>query len=262
MRLGKRIFKQAWAQATLAWLAAGYIRLVTRTTRWRRVAPPAVEALAAGGGGVIFCFWHGRMLLMRAAWRGQPRRFHMLISGHSDGAMIARALRTLGLSVITGSGSHAGRSGGAAALQEMREIAARGEAVGITPDGPRGPLMRVKGGAVKVAQATGAPLVPVTGSVRRGRSLSSWDRFLLPWPGNRGVLLFGEPIAVPADARLGELESARRHLEGELIRLTEEADRLCGRPPTLPAEDSGRRPKSRRKKPRSGESQTSAKVRS
>lgn len=257
MRLAKQLFKKAWVQALLARLASGYIRLVTHTTRWQRVAPPGVEALTAGKGGAIFCFWHGRMLLMRAAWQGEPRGFHMLISGHSDGALIARALRRLGLSVVTGSGSH-GRSGGAAALQEMRELVARGEAVGITPDGPRGPLMRVKGGAVKVAQATGAPLVAVTGSVRRARGLKSWDRFLLPWPGNRGVLLFGEPIAVPAEARLGELESARRRLEEELIRLTEEADRLCGRPPVRPAEDSGRRPKSRRRKVKDGKAQDGA----
>ena len=121
------------------------------------------------------------------------------------------------------------------------------DVVGITPDGPRGPLMRAKGGAVLVAQQSGAPLVAVSGSVKRARLLATWDRFLLAWPFNRGVILFGEPILVAPDAKLEELEVARRRLEADLNRLTAEADRLCGKATVEPADDMGRRPKSRKK---------------
>jgi lysophospholipid acyltransferase (LPLAT)-like uncharacterized protein len=252
MAVAKGLLKRSWTQATLAWLAARYIWLVWRTTRWRYELPPETADLLTGKRAAVFCFWHGRLAVMRAAWRGgDTERFHMLISGHRDGAFIARAMRGLGMSVITGSGSKP-QSGGSEALREMREVLARGHVVGVTPDGPRGPLMRAKGGAVMVAQATGAPLVAVSGAVRRGRLLGSWDRFLLAWPCNRGVLLFGRPIAVPEVARLEELEEARRRLEDDLIALTAEADRRCGRQPVPPAQDLGRRPKSRkrvRKKP-------------
>lgn len=247
MALSKRLLKRSWMQAFLAWLAARYIWLIWRTTRWQRQMPAEVERLLTQGQAGVFCFWHGRLSVMRAAWLGpEPSRFHMLISGHRDGAFIARAMRGLGMTVITGSGSRP-QGGGSEALREMREVLAKGHAVGITPDGPRGPLMRAKGGAVMVAQATGVPLVAVSGAVRRGRLLGSWDRFLLAWPCNRGVLLFGQPIHVPANARLDEIEAARRQLESDLNHLTAEADRLCGRPPVPPAEDLGRRPKSRKR---------------
>lgn len=247
MSLSKRALTNPFLQAVLAWLAAGYVRLVRRTTRWSREVPPATAAIFAERRPAVACFWHGRMLVMREAWRDEPRRFHMLISGHRDGAFIARAMRNIGCSVITGSGTGPDK-GGRQALLQMREVLAEGKVVGITPDGPRGPLMRAKGGAIAVAQAAGAPIVPVSGAVRRGRRFQSWDRFLLPWPFNRGILLFGEPILVPAAARLEELERIRRGLEAELIRLTQEADRRCGREPIEPGTDSGRRPRSRKRR--------------
>ena len=66
------------------------------------------------------------------------------------------------------------------ALRAMQRILAGGHSVGITPDGPRGPRMRAKPGAIKTAQLSGAPIVPVSGSVNRRRILGSWDRFA--WP--------------------------------------------------------------------------------
>jgi len=246
MHFGKRAMKSPFVSGLLALLAATYLRLVNATTRWQRIMPPATRQIFEQRKAAVACFWHGRMLVMRPAWQDHPRRFHMLISGHRDGAFIARALRRLGHSVITGSGTSP-RYGGREALKQMGEVVARGEVVGVTPDGPRGPLMRAKGGAVMVAQTTGAPLIAVTGAVRRGPYLRSWDRFIVPWPFNRGVLLYGEPIYLPPDARLDALEAARRRLEEEMNRLCAEADRLCGRPPVLPGSDPGRRPKSRKK---------------
>lgn len=247
MTFGKRLLKSPAVSGLLALLASLYLRFVHATTRWQRLMPPATRQLFAERRSAIACFWHGRMLVMRAAWQDDPRRFHMLISGHRDGAFIARALRRLGHSVITGSGTSP-RYGGSEALRQMGEAVAAGAVVGVTPDGPRGPLMRAKGGAVMVAQATGVPLIAVSGAVRRGPYLRSWDRFILPWPFNRGVLLYSEPLVVPTVARLEELEAARRQLEAELNRLSDEADRLCKRAPVAPGKDAGRRPKSRKKR--------------
>ena len=246
MAFSKRVFKRPWVQATFAWLAARYIGWVKRTTRWRIEMPEATRVLIKGERAAIACFWHGRLLVMRAAWQRPPKQFHMLISGHRDGAFIARAMRLMGMAVITGSGTSPER-GGSDALREMREVLCHAGVVGITPDGPRGPLMRAKGGAVLVGQQSGAPLVAVSGSVKRARLLGTWDRFLLAWPFNRGVILFGEPILVAPDAKLEELETARRRLEADLNRLTAEADRLCGKATVEPADDMGRRPKSRKK---------------
>jgi lysophospholipid acyltransferase (LPLAT)-like uncharacterized protein len=179
----------------------------------------------------VVCFWHGRLLMMPCAQR-PPMTYHMLISGHRDGQLIARTIGRFGSGVVAGSSSR----GGALAVKQCIDLLAAGVAVGITPDGPRGPRMRAAGGAVEIARRTGVPMLPVTYSVTRRRILGSWDRFLLPLPFSRGVFILGEPIEVPANARSEALEAARVELERRLNAITAEADRLTGHAPVEPAD--------------------------
>lgn len=231
MSLLKRLQKTGFGQALLAWEISVYLLLLRATTRWRITRPAAAEALLDKEASFIACFWHGRLTTMRAAWNRHPSHFHMLISGHRDGAMVSRAMQRLGFPTVAGSS----RRGGVSAMRRMREILQSGDCVGITPDGPRGPRMRAKIGAIKAAQSTGVPILPVTGSIRRCRFLKTWDRFCFAEPFSRGVILFGEPLSVPADADRTELERLRLELENRLNALTAEADRLCGHPAIEPA---------------------------
>src|SRR3546814_11680450 len=70
----------------------------------------------------------------------------------------------------------------------MSRLLVEGTTVVITPDGPKGPRMRFKAGAVKAAQMTGAPLVALTGSARPRKRFGSWDRLCLPLPFARGII--------------------------------------------------------------------------
>ena len=88
--------------------------------------------------------------------------------------------------------------------------------------------MRAKPGIIKIAQLSGAPIVPVGAAVTRRRLLGSWDRFCLAWPFCRGVILVGEPINVPPGLSSDGLEGHRLELERQLNALTAEADRRCG----------------------------------
>ena len=233
MSTGKRLLHSEPVQSVLAWLAAQYIRLLFLTTQWTVVCPPETERCLAKGRPFIACFWHGRMIMMRAAL---PRgiTMHVLISEHRDGQLISRALADLGVATVGASS----RRGGASALRGMCRLLAQGENVGITPDGPRGPRMRAKGGAIKVAQLSGIPILPVSGAVGRRRILGSWDSFCLALPFSRGIIQWGEPIEVPRHADDAELERLRRLLEDHLNRLTAEADRRFGQPAIAPAAET------------------------
>jgi lysophospholipid acyltransferase (LPLAT)-like uncharacterized protein len=55
--------------------------------------------------------------------------------------------------------------------------------------------------------------------------LSSWDRFLVPYPFSRGLFVYGEPIIVPSGAGAHEMEKARLAVERALNEVTERADR-------------------------------------
>ncbi|SLM46184.1 protein of unknown function [Nitrospira japonica] len=47
---------------------------------------------------------------------------------------------------------------------------------------------------------------------------------MVPWPGSRGLFLWGSPLIVPRTAGPEELEAKRVELEDALNRLTAEAD--------------------------------------
>jgi lysophospholipid acyltransferase (LPLAT)-like uncharacterized protein len=70
----------------------------------------------------------------------------------------------------------------------------------VTPDGPRGPRYQVHPGILRLAQATGRPIIGVTTHVRWKRVLKSWDRFQVPLPFSRCELISSEPIFVPPEA--------------------------------------------------------------
>ena len=233
MNLRKRLLRSGPVQSSLAWLAAQFIRLLFLTTQWTVVCPPDTERCLAKGRPFIACFWHGRMIMMRAAL---PRgiTMHVLISEHRDGQLISRALASLGVATVAASSRH----GGAAALRSIHRLLARGESVGITPDGPRGPRMRAKPGAIKAAQLSGVPILPISGAVGRRQILGTWDSFCLPLPFSRGVIHWGEPIEVPRDADDAELERLRRLLEDHLNRLTADADRRFGQAAIAPAAEN------------------------
>ncbi len=233
MILTKRILRSDPVQSGVARLTALYIHLVHRTTHWAVVMPPQTERLLAEGRPFVGCFWHGRLIMMRAAL---PRDadIYLLISEHPDGRLISRAVTYLGVRTV----SVSSRRGAFVALRAMQRILAGGHSVGITPDGPRGPRMRAKPGAIKMAQLSGAPIVPVSGSVNRRRILGSWDRFCLALPFGRGVILWGEPISVPREAGEEEVEHLRARLEERLNALTAEADLRFGQPSIEPATQS------------------------
>jgi lysophospholipid acyltransferase (LPLAT)-like uncharacterized protein len=230
---GKRLFRSGPVQSILAWLAAQYIRLLLLTTQWTVICPPETERCLAKGQPFIACFWHGRLIMMRAAL---PRgiTMHVLISEHRDGQLISRALADLGVATVGASS----RRGGASALRSLCRLLARGENVGITPDGPRGPRMRAKAGAIKAAQLSGIPILPVSGAVGRRRILGSWDSFCVALPFSRGVIQWGEPIRVPRDAGKAETERLRLLLEERLNGLTADADRRFGQTAIVPAPEA------------------------
>lgn len=226
----KDILRRPAVQRLLCALIAGYIRLVHGTGRWRVENGAEPARLWDAGRPFILAFWHGRLLMMPYCWRrGTPIR--TLISRHPDGRLIAETMRHFDLGSIAGSSSRGGSTAFRAALKSLRD----GVSVGFTPDGPRGPRMRASDGVIHAARLSGAPILPCTYAASRRRVLGSWDRFVLALPFARGIVLWGEPIAIARDAGPDEVEAARRLLEARLNDLCARADEACGVTPIAPA---------------------------
>ena len=80
-------------------------------------------------------------------------------------------------------------------------------------------------GAIKLAQQTGAYLVPFTFSATKKKQLNSWDKFMMFYPFGRIVVMLGKPMIVPIDATDDDLEEERMKVENAMVQLEAEADR-------------------------------------
>ena len=69
--------------------------------------------------------------------------------------------------------------------------------------------------------------------------LKTWDKYVFPFLFNNGIVVFSEPIYIPADLDRDGVEEWRRILEDRLIDLTEEADRRIGLKGRLPLRMEG-----------------------
>lgn len=239
MASARRLLEIPAIQAIACACAALYIRLVWITGRWTVENSDVPDRLIRDGKPFIACFWHGRLLMIPCAWTWKAP-MSILISRHRDGRFIARTLRHFDVGTISGSTSR----GGGAALRELLAALSAGEYVGITPDGPRGPRMRVGAGVIRAARIAGVPILPVSYSASRRKVLGSWDRFILALPFGRGVIRVGDAIDPPSGGGDTEIEESRRVLEDTLNRLTRDLDLRFGHDPVEAAEEVAAKPKS------------------
>jgi lysophospholipid acyltransferase (LPLAT)-like uncharacterized protein len=203
---------------TLGILGRFVLRLWAKTSRIRVLGEEDYRKLKQAGTPVIFLLWHGRLMLAPYFFRN--RGISALVSPSRDGEVIARIAQGWRFRIVRGSGSHAM----VRAWVEMRQDLRRGGELIIIPDGPRGPDRALKPGCLKLAQDTGAVLIPWSFSASRKKRFRSWDRFLFFYPFSRIVCIYGKPIAVSSALDDIEFESERQRVEAELNALDAEAD--------------------------------------
>ncbi len=196
-----------------------------KSTRLRVIGEEEYHKVRSAGKPVIHLIWHGRLLLAPYFFRN--RRVAALVSPSKDGEVVARMGLGWGFRIIRGSGSHSI----VRAWAEMKDELERGGELIIIPDGPRGPDRVLKAGCLKLAQETGAVLLPWSFSASRKKVLRSWDRFLLFYPFSRLVVLYGRPLTLQPVAAAEELEEERLRIERALTELDAEADSFWGRSP-------------------------------
>lgn len=201
---------------------AGLIRLLGATVRLRFHDAGLIRAREREGRRFVLAFWHRHLLMMRYAYRGD--RMTVMMSRSRDGELMAQSMFRLGVHSVRASTS----KGAAAGLKELIRVARDGSDIAFTPDGPRGPARQVQPGVVFAAAVTGLPVIPVAIEASRAWEARSWDRMLVPKPGARVEIVYGEPLEIPRDADLAEWgERLRVALDGAEAR----AAGLAGRVP-------------------------------
>ena len=200
------------------WLAGKSVALLMRvvglTLRYRIEDPHGQKAKAPPGVPVIWIFWHNCLFaapLTKRRFSGDAPAT-ALASASKDGAVIESAITSFGVKTVRGSSSRRG----VAALIALKKALAAGEQLFVTPDGPRGPMYELQSGVIKLAQSSGAPIIPVRFVYTSSWRLKSWDRFYVPKPFSKVTVHVCDAVSVPRKLDDDEFEACRKKVEDVL----------------------------------------------
>ncbi len=197
-----------WQRAQLflaGWVGYLAVWLIGRSLRWEVFGWENWEAARKLGKGMIYTFWHRE--IFAACWFWRKRRIVVMTSQNFDGEYIARIIQRHGYGAARGSSSR----GAPQALSEMVACLKRGIDTAFTIDGPRGPRLVAKRGAVLLSNTTGAAILCFHVALRRAYVFSkSWDLTQIPYPFTRAAMFIAPPIVVPPGS---EAEEQARKLQ-------------------------------------------------
>jgi lysophospholipid acyltransferase (LPLAT)-like uncharacterized protein len=120
-----------------------------------------------------------------------------------------------------------GRDATRAVLGAVRRLRT-GQTIAVAPDGPKGPAGSVQPGTLFLAMKSGCPIIPIGASASSAWTINSWDRFFIPKPGARTVLVFGDPIVPPPGAGEDWVRETAPLLQSTINDLQGRADALTG----------------------------------
>jgi lysophospholipid acyltransferase (LPLAT)-like uncharacterized protein len=168
-----------WWQRLLVVIFVWFLKLYWSTLRIR-ISLKTKKTIDLIEAPAIFAFWHSNLFVAYPLKKTltQSPMIYGLVSPSRDGAWLAEIFRLLNVVAIRGSS----KRGGIAAIADMSAKLTEGAFVAITPDGPRGPVHKFKPGIAMLAKQSNADVALVATKYNRHTTLSTWDRFKIPFP--------------------------------------------------------------------------------
>jgi lysophospholipid acyltransferase (LPLAT)-like uncharacterized protein len=194
------------------------INVLCKSLKISFVNKDVVDELERNRKNYVAVFWHGTMLL--PWYLNRNKNFAAIISMSKDGDLLSKILKRWNYKVIRGSSS----IGGDVALGIMVDFAKNNSSVAITPDGPRGPALKLKAGAVVTAKKSGLPLVLVGVGYKSKKQLKSWDAFQVPFFYTKANVIFSDLIYVDNNLGYEETSQMIERCELKLQKLKAEAE--------------------------------------
>ena len=194
------------------------IDLLCRSLRVTNINKEEVNKLVDQNKNFVLAFWHGQMLL--AWYLHRNKNYTALISKSKDGDLLEKILKHWNYNVVRGSSSQ----GGGVALGILVDFARNNDSVVITPDGPRGPINKMKPGAVIAAKKSKTPLILVGVGYKKKKVLKSWDKFEIPKFFSEARAVYSEPVYINSDLSFVETSEIILGCEQKLNKLQNEAN--------------------------------------
>lgn len=194
-----------WKNPKLIGVTAYYVMSVLKKSlRIKIVKNPEMEPDQA----YLVAFWHGKQFMPSVcSIPGHKTPIGVLVSPSRDGAMLAVFLERMGYEIVKGSS----RDSGTRALLQIKQRVEQGSCMGFAVDGPIGPIHEIKPGIVFLAQKSGLKIVTVGSAFSRYWIFSkAWDKFQLPKPFAKAVLVYDKPVTIDPNA---DVDAECRRLE-------------------------------------------------
>ena len=119
------------------------------------------------------------------------KKFYGLAGLNKDGELISKIGIKLGWKMLRGSSS---KGGSKIFVKIVKILRKPSSLVGITPDGPKGPREKIKDGLISLIKKTDAVIIPLSYSAKIKIRLRTWDKFLLIFPFNKFIAVWGTPF--------------------------------------------------------------------
>lgn len=208
----KKLIHKITASKSVIYIFYLFVRLYSLTVRIKIENEATWLNKQKNGEPVLLCLSHQQFFYMVRFFRRYFNNFETqtIVSQNRDGDIVAWLAEFLGVSVQRGSSS----KGGKAAMEGLIEFLLTKKGIGFNIiDGPRGPLGTVKPGSIRIAQRTGAYIVPTLLISKDVWYVNSWDRFMVPKPFSKVILKFGDMIKADQIQTNEEFEAKRLELE-------------------------------------------------
>lgn len=174
----------------------------------------------------IYAMWHANQFCLHGI--KDRANLNILISNSLDGEIIAKICEKWGFQTCRGSSKRKGSvSGTLKMISKLKE----GQNIAIMVDGPRGPLHKVKSGAIVLARESGVPIVPVHWYSPDFTFIKfpSWDKMTCPIGPCQLLNIYGDPIYADgkSDEQVAkEVRSALLNLEKNELETYNKAKKL------------------------------------
>ncbi|MDP6909163.1 MAG: DUF374 domain-containing protein, partial [Flavobacteriales bacterium] len=141
----------------------------------------------------IYAFWHENLLIHFTVnlnikepqiWLQHPMLFMKPVH------MCAKMMGVKELAY--GSSGNKGKE----ALKRVNKQLRKGYSTMINPDGPRGPIKKLKPGVLIMAQETGVPIMPITMDASSKWIMGTWDKKKQPLPFSKLRIEYHKPIYI------------------------------------------------------------------
>lgn len=153
----------------------------------------------ANSGSCLVALWHSRIAMTCEFFQKYlpSQSYTAFLSKSRDGEPIAKLLESY-------KGAKSIRVAHNTRHQALRNMicflkSPNKEVILVTPDGPKGPLEKVKPGIITAAKSANVPVIPFGWEADRYWSLNTWDKFRLPKPFATITITFGPALHFSRD---------------------------------------------------------------